>query len=59
VAPSRPDLEPAELALIVGAALAMLNATSLIESPLSPSARADLLRDLTLTCLGCQSATGG
>jgi AcrR family transcriptional regulator len=58
----RPDLDAAELALIVGAALAMLNATSLIESPLPPAARADLLRDLTLTALlrrDSQSATGG
>jgi hypothetical protein len=58
VAPSRPDLDAAELALIVGATLAMLNATSLIESPLPPAARADLLRDLTLTAL-LQRATGG
>lgn len=52
LAPSRADLDPAELALIVGATLAMLNATSLIESPLSPAARADLLRALTKAALG-------
>jgi len=51
--PSRPDLDPAELALVVGAALAMLNASSLIESPLSSGSRAALLRDATLAALGC------
>jgi AcrR family transcriptional regulator len=35
VAPLRPDLEPAELSLVVGATLAMLNASSLIEVPLA------------------------
>lgn len=33
-APLRPDLGTAELALVVGATLAMLNTTSLIEAPL-------------------------
>jgi AcrR family transcriptional regulator len=33
-APLRPDLEDAELALVVGAALAMLNTSTLVDAPL-------------------------
>ncbi|MGZ6791836.1 MAG: TetR/AcrR family transcriptional regulator [Mycobacteriales bacterium] len=51
LAPSRPDLEAAALALTVASALAMLNTTALIDSPLSASARADVLRRLTLSAL--------
>jgi AcrR family transcriptional regulator len=51
-APLRPDLDRDELALTVGSALAMLNTTSLIESPLPPAARAALLRRITLAALG-------
>jgi AcrR family transcriptional regulator len=51
VAPIRPDLGAPELALVVGAALAMLNASSLIESPLSASAREQRLRGMTLAAL--------
>lgn len=40
----RPDLPPDELALTVGAALALLNTSSLIESRLAPDARAAVLR---------------
>jgi AcrR family transcriptional regulator len=53
VAPARPELSPAELALVVGAALAMLNASSLIESPVPQPARAELLRAMTRQALGC------
>ena len=41
--PPRP-VDAAELALVVGTALAMLNASSLIESPVPQTARAELLR---------------
>ncbi len=51
LAPRRPDLEPAVLALVVGSALAMLNTTSLIESPLPPAERSDVLRRLALATL--------
>lgn len=47
LAPSRPDLDPAELALVVGAALAMLNASSLIDSAVPLARRTVLLRDTT------------
>ncbi len=57
VAPARPDLPPAELALVVGAALAMLNASSLIESPVPQPARAELLRAMTMQALGCSRST--
>jgi AcrR family transcriptional regulator len=52
VAPLRADLDRDELALTVGSALAMLNTTSLIDSPLPAAARADLLRQVTLSALG-------
>lgn len=51
VAPSRPDLDDPHLALTVGAVLAMLNTTSLIENPLPSDARRLLLRQLALTTL--------
>ncbi len=51
LAPMRPDLTSDELALTVGAALAMLNTTTLIESPLLPAQRTALLRRLTLAAL--------
>jgi AcrR family transcriptional regulator len=51
VAPARTDLSEPELALIVGAALAMLNASSLIESPLPPARRKALLRAQVLAAL--------
>jgi AcrR family transcriptional regulator len=51
VAPSRPDLDGAQLALLVGAVLAMLNASALIENPLPAEARAATLRDLVLAAL--------
>ncbi|MCW2543957.1 MAG: TetR family transcriptional regulator [Frankiales bacterium] len=51
VAPTRPDLGAPELALVVGAALAMLNASSLIESPLSGTVREQQLRGMTLRAL--------
>ena len=57
VAPTRPDLGPPELALIVGAALAMLNASSLIESPLPQEARSATLRRLTLGALSASAAS--
>jgi len=50
-APLRPDLDRDELALTVGSALAMLNTTSLIDSPLSAQDRAALLRHLALAAL--------
>ena len=53
VAPLRPDLDRHQLALTVGAALAMLNTTSLIDSPLSAAERAHLLRQVALSALGC------
>lgn len=46
VAPHRPELSDAQLALLVGSALGMLNTTSLIDSPLPPDERAALLRQL-------------
>lgn len=51
VAPLRADLDRDELALTVGSALAMLNTTSLIDSPLSAQDRAALLRRLALAAL--------
>ncbi|MCU1586995.1 MAG: TetR family transcriptional regulator [Frankiales bacterium] len=53
VAPARPDLSAPELALVVGTALGMLNASSLIESPVPQPARAELLRAMTMDALGC------
>jgi hypothetical protein len=47
----RPELGEAELALTVGAALALLNASSLIESTLSPERRAAMLRRQALAAL--------
>lgn len=47
VATHRPELGAAQLALVVGSALGMLNTTSLIDSPLPPDQRAALLRQLT------------
>lgn len=52
LAPSRPDLDAAELALTLSAALAMLNSTSLFDSPLPPDSRKRLLRTLALSTLG-------
>ena len=46
VAPLRPDLTLDEVALTVGTVLAMLNASSLIESPLPPDERMAVLRRL-------------
>lgn len=51
LAPSRPDLDAAQLALTVGAALGMLNTTSLIESPLPAADRKQVLRRLALAAL--------
>lgn len=51
VAPLRNDLDPGALALTVGAALAMLNTSSLIDSPLGAEARAAVLRRQTLAAL--------
>lgn len=48
---SRPELGEPELALTVGAALALLNASSLIESTLSPERRAAVLRQQALAAL--------
>ena len=47
----RPELADEELALTVGAALALLNTSSLIESRLSPTARATVLRRQALAAL--------
>jgi AcrR family transcriptional regulator len=58
VAPSRPELSESELTLVVGAALGMLNASALIDSPVPADQRADLLRAMTMQALG-YSATGG
>jgi AcrR family transcriptional regulator len=52
VAPLRPELSEDELALVVGAALAMLNASSLIDSRLPAPTRQDQLRRMTLAALG-------
>ncbi len=49
--PRRPDLDPPSLALTVGAALAMLNTSSLIDSPLRPDERAAVLRRQALAAL--------
>jgi AcrR family transcriptional regulator len=43
LAPLRPDLSPPEIAFVVSAALALLNTSSLIESPLPAPSRKDLL----------------
>lgn len=51
LSPSRPDLGPARLALEVGAVLAMLNASSLIDSPLPAAERTASLRTLALAAL--------
>jgi AcrR family transcriptional regulator len=51
LAPSRNDLDGAQLALTVGAALAMLNTTSLIDSALPPSGRKQVLRRMALVSL--------
>jgi AcrR family transcriptional regulator len=51
LSPRRRDLGSAQLALTVGSALAMLNTTSLIESPLPADERAELLRRLALAAL--------
>jgi AcrR family transcriptional regulator len=51
LAPSRQDLDAAQLALTVGAALAMLNTTSLIDSPLAPSGRKQVLHRMALVSL--------
>jgi AcrR family transcriptional regulator len=51
LAPSRGDLDAAQLALTVGSALAMLNTTSLIDSPLPPVGRKQVLRRMALASL--------
>ncbi|MCW2584706.1 MAG: transcriptional regulator, TetR family [Frankiales bacterium] len=51
LAPHRSDLDAAQLALTVGAALAMLNTTALIDSPLPAPERAALLRRQALAAL--------
>lgn len=51
LAARRGDVERDEVALIVGAALAMLNTTSLIDSPLPAAHRVAVLRRLTLSAL--------
>ena len=51
LSPQRPDLGAAELALTVGSALAMLNTTSLIDSPLPAVERSAVLRRLALAAL--------
>jgi AcrR family transcriptional regulator len=51
LAPSRTDLDGPQLAMTVGAALAMLNTTSLIDSLLPPSDRKQVLRRLALAAL--------
>ena len=51
LAPRRPDLGAAELSLTVGSSLAMLNTTSLIESPLPADERSAVLRRLALAAL--------
>ncbi len=51
LSPRRPDLDSAQLALTVGSSLAMLNTTSLIESPLPPAERSAVLRRLALATL--------
>ena len=50
--PLRPDLDAANLALTVSAALAMLNTSALIDNPLPLGARRDRLREITLAALG-------
>jgi AcrR family transcriptional regulator len=51
LSPHRGDLDAAQLALTVGAALAMLNTTSIIESPLSATERSAVLRRQALAAL--------
>jgi AcrR family transcriptional regulator len=51
LAPARGDLDGPQLALTVGAALAMLNTTSLIDSPLPPPGRKQVLRRMALASL--------
>ncbi len=51
VTPLRPDLDRSALALTVGAALAMLNTSSLIDSPLPPAQRSAVLRRQVLAAL--------
>jgi AcrR family transcriptional regulator len=51
LSPGRHDLDAAQLALTVGAALAMLNTTSLIDSPLPPDGRKQVLRRMALVSL--------
>lgn len=49
--PHRPELAPEEVALTVGAVIAMLNSTALIDSPLEDQARAALLTQLAVSAL--------
>jgi AcrR family transcriptional regulator len=51
LAPSRPELDAAQLALTVGSSLAMLNTTSLIDSPLPATERTVVLRRLALAAM--------
>ncbi|MGB8649483.1 MAG: TetR/AcrR family transcriptional regulator [Mycobacteriales bacterium] len=51
LAPLRPDLDADQVALTVGAVLAMLNTTALIDSPLPAAERATVLRRLALAAL--------
>jgi AcrR family transcriptional regulator len=46
LAPLRPDLGEAEIGFVVASALALLNASSLVENPLGPDARRRLLSRL-------------
>ncbi len=51
VALRRPDLDRAELSLVVGTALAMLNTSTLIDSPLPAAQRSAVLRRQALAAL--------
>ena len=51
LAPRRPELGKNELAFVAGAALAMLNTTSLIDSPLPIAERRESLRRLAHAAL--------
>lgn len=52
----RDDLDPAEVAVVTGATLAMLNATAFTTSPLPPDRLAALLRRTALVALLARSA---
>jgi AcrR family transcriptional regulator len=51
VQPLRPELSEADLAFVVRSALAMLNTTTLIDSPLPPQERREVLRRLARAAL--------